>query len=620
MSNRVYLLGFDGANPDLIRRYVDEGAMPNVARLMERGVFGEYLSSVPMNTTVNWTTIATGAHPGTHGIADFWLHFPGEPLDKFHEAFDSALVQAEQIWHTADRAGKRALVTNYPVCYPLELEHGFFIGGEGTPFAGSIFELRPSSCFVTEAAAEGTERAEHITFDNEWKTVIRLDSSLDDVQASPEFALQITGSESANRQLKVYSSSGELLATLSVRTWTDWLAADWTVASHTRVGRFRLYLSELSENGERFKLYVSQVWPEDGYTQPAALAAELLDVAGPHLNYCGAGPWRRGWCDIGAWFDEMRYKGHWMARAASYVINKYEVDLYYSHFHILDHVFHYIWGWFDPASAWYDASRAEEFEQWIREAHVIVDETVGMYVDALGDDANIVMISDHGLVPHVKSVSINNLLAQAGLLAWEPGADGAPVVDWSRTVAFKPTDAVHIWLNLKGRDPDGIVDPADYESAQERVIRVLLDFTDPDTGGRPVAVALKKKDAAAFGIWGERAGDVIVMMNAEYSAQIAAPLSADGRVLVKMGPWEEGDESSHSAECHAVHGYTLPTNKLGRGGSEAGMILLAGPGLKRGERLTLPVPAVNVAPTVAHLLGIDPPAQCEGQAHFRALK
>ena len=160
----------------------------------------------------------------------------------------------------------------------------------------------------------------------------------------------------------------------------------------------------------------------------------------------------------------------------------------------------------------------------------------------------------------------------------------------------------------------------DYEAIQERIIKALLDFVDPENGKHPVAVALKKKDAVQYGLWGDMVGDVIVMMNAEYSAQYDAPLSVDGRILVKMGPQEEGDSLSHDATFHALHGYTLPTSKLGRGGSEAGMFIMAGPTVKEGIELKVPIPAISVAPTVAHVLDIPAPAQCDGQTLFQILK
>ena len=609
----------DGANPELIKKYAAEGVMPNVARLMERGVFGHYLSSVPPNTTVNWTTIATGANPGTHGITDFWLHFHGDPLDQYHDAFDSNLVQAEQIWYTAERAGKTALVMNYPVGYPIHLENGYFIGGEGTPYSGSIFELKASSCFVTASAAEGVTKAENLSLEAR-KGYIRLRPTDEPAENGPLLQVELLGAAGSHDQLAVQNAAGELMATLTERTWTEWLSAEFIKGGETRTGRFRIYLSELSADGQRVKIYISQIFPERGYTQPDELADELLEVAGPHLSYCGAGPYRRGWCDIRAWFDEMRYKGHWMAKAASHVVKTRGVDLMYSHFHMLDHVFHYIWGPVDPVTDWFDAIESQEYEHWFKEAHRIVDETVGIYVDSIGEAANYVMISDHGLIPHVKSVSINNLLAQAGLIHFDLDEQGSPVVDWSRTKAYKPTDAVHIYLNMIDRDPDCIVAAEDYDQVQNQVINALLDLKDPENGNHPVAIALKKRDAALLGLWGDRVGDVIVLMNAEYTAQMDAPLSADGRVLVKMGPVEEGDDRSHSAVFQAVHGYTLPTSRTGRGGSQAGVLIMAGPGLKQGHQLAVPVQGINVAPTVAHLLGIQPPANCEGQIHFKALE
>ena len=628
-KKRVILIGLDGANPDLIRHYVAEGVMPNFAKLMARGVFGEYLSAVPPNTTVNWTTIATGAHPGTHGITDFWPHFAGTPLDQVDDAFNSELVQAEQIWKTAARHNKLAAVQNYPVSWPWQAEDGIFIGAEGTPYSGSVFELKPSSGFVSPAAEPGTTRATVIDFSgdgNELSGELILTPTAGETGSSVCYRVKVSQSQGEGfDSVSFYDEDGERVAWLCEGAWSDWLTAVFTVDGQVRNGRFRFYITECSADGERIKIYVSQIFPEDNFTVPASLSEELVQEIGPHLSYCGSGPYRRGWAPIEAWFDEMRYKGIWMARAGVHVVEKYGVDLYYSHFHMFDHIFHYIWGFQDPATDWYDEARAPFFGGWIKEGHKIADEVLGIYLSGLDDgQTNFVLISDHGLIPHVKSVSINNLLAANELISYKAGEDGRPLIDWSQTLAYKPGDAVHIYINCIGRDPEGIVPPEEYEAVQERIIKVLLDFVDEENGKHPVAVALKKKDAVQYGLFGDMVGDVIVMMNAEYTAQMDAPLSLDGRILVKMGPQEEnggptGDIYSHDATFHAVHGYTLPTSKLGRGGSEAGMFLLVGPRVKEGVDLNVPITAVSIAPTIAYLLEMPPPAQCDGQVLFGIL-
>lgn len=616
-SKKVVLIGLDGANPQLLKSYVEQGALRHIASLMQRGIFAHNLPSIPANTTVNWATIATGANPGTHGITDFWVHFPGDPLDKFHDAFDSRLLQAEPVWNTADSAGRRVVVMNYPLAHPPSMQQGIFVGGEGSPYSGSLFEIRSASCFASKGASHSVQRATIVDFDKSGamlcgKFTLTPNKGVD--SSGVEYNVHLVCSQGQEYdRVEVLNQEGILIVALQQKQWSEWLSGRFIVDGEERKGWFRFYLTELSPDGERFKLYTSQVFPEEGYTVPNEVGQELLELAGPYLEYCGAGPYRRGWHDIQAWFDEMRYKGLWMAKAGSHLINKYDAHLFYSHFHALDHVFHYLWGGFDPLTGWYDPEKSSDYEAWMLAAHKIADDMVGIFLDEIGDDATYVIVSDHGLIPHIKSISINNLLAQAGLISWHPGPDHKPIVDWSKTVGYKPTDAAHIWINLEGRDPEGIVKETDYEVVQERIIDVLLSLRDPEDGRRPVALALKKRDATLLGLWGERVGDVIFLTEPEYSAMLGAPLSNDGRVIVRMGPEEEGIDGFHAPDFQSYHGCALPTAQLGRGGSEAGMFLIAGPGIKQGIELKTPIRAIDIAPTIAHLLDIPQPAQAEGQ-------
>ena len=66
-----------------------------------------------------------------------------------------------------------------------------------------------------------------------------------------------------------------------------------------------------------------------------------------------------------------------------------------------------------------------------------------------------------------------------------------------------------LYVNLKGRDPDGIVDPEDYEKVQQEIIDALISYVDPETGKRPVSLALTKQDARILGLYGDSIGDVV---------------------------------------------------------------------------------------------------------------
>lgn len=68
---KVVILGFDGADADLSRQWMDEGKLPNLAKLRDQGSFSPLQSTIPSQTPVSWSTFATGLNPGRHGIFDF---------------------------------------------------------------------------------------------------------------------------------------------------------------------------------------------------------------------------------------------------------------------------------------------------------------------------------------------------------------------------------------------------------------------------------------------------------------------------------------------------------------------------------------------------------------------
>ena len=74
LSKKLMVLGVDGMDPRLSRKYVDEGKMPNLKKIIERGAQRDdlvLLGAQPTVTPPQWTTLATGAYPSTHGITQF---------------------------------------------------------------------------------------------------------------------------------------------------------------------------------------------------------------------------------------------------------------------------------------------------------------------------------------------------------------------------------------------------------------------------------------------------------------------------------------------------------------------------------------------------------------------
>lgn len=115
LTDKIFCIGIDGMDPRLTRKYVDEGKLPNVKKLIERGACRHDLAMVGAMPTVTppmWTTLATGAYPNTHGITCFFR--ATEEPDEIAYNFDSRLCKAEQLWNVFAEAGKKTLVWHWP--------------------------------------------------------------------------------------------------------------------------------------------------------------------------------------------------------------------------------------------------------------------------------------------------------------------------------------------------------------------------------------------------------------------------------------------------------------------------------------------------------------------------
>ncbi len=115
-KRKVMVLGVDGLDPRLTRKFVNQGHLPNIAQYIERGACREDLVLLGANPTVTppqWTTLATGAYPMTHGITEFFGQHPTK-IDTMIYNLDSGRCQAEQIWNCFAEAGRKTLVWHWP--------------------------------------------------------------------------------------------------------------------------------------------------------------------------------------------------------------------------------------------------------------------------------------------------------------------------------------------------------------------------------------------------------------------------------------------------------------------------------------------------------------------------
>ncbi|MGD8257344.1 MAG: alkaline phosphatase family protein, partial [Desulfobacterales bacterium] len=169
-NQKLLMLGLDAALPDLIGKFANEGSMPVTKKLIEKGWFSRMVTTFPPLTAAAWGAITSGAGPGTAAIPSLMVHKPGEPLDKWHTSFCRHILEAETLWEAASKVGKKTLLMNWPVTWPLGLENGIQLAASLNPpfryFYMPLWDIASSAIFSTnvERCNQIPGRSVHVKF------------------------------------------------------------------------------------------------------------------------------------------------------------------------------------------------------------------------------------------------------------------------------------------------------------------------------------------------------------------------------------------------------------------------------------------------------------------------
>ncbi|MDP9223475.1 MAG: alkaline phosphatase family protein, partial [Actinomycetota bacterium] len=193
MTNRVLMLGLDGATYNVLTPALEAGHMPRLGTLLERGASGILTSTVPPYTPPGWTSIFTGVNPGRHGIFGFMLGHAQQPkglvrLDR---------VTAPALWNAANAQGASVGLFNIPMTYPAPAVDGFAVSGMLTPEGGGATPenfTQPDSLRDTITGAVGAYQIDiDVNYDEDWKStaiIERLSRNLAQKRKALEVLLQ----------------------------------------------------------------------------------------------------------------------------------------------------------------------------------------------------------------------------------------------------------------------------------------------------------------------------------------------------------------------------------------------------------------------------------------------
>jgi len=621
-AKKAMVIGLDGMILPFVERFVQDGKMPTFKKLMQEGVFGTAWSEYPTATQPNWSVIMTGAYPGTSGVYDMTIHIPGEPLDVVHTGFETRFCHAEHLWQVVDRLGKKPFLLKYPGTYPSRLKNGYQVDGHCAPagiidhhWGSSAVAVHPSRVYSTDSYT----RSIKVEFKPQkgWTNVpsTRLPALEETIPIAPgagDVPFHLLLIDSAGKGYdRVLIAPGKdaqkAVANLGLNEWSQMITAYFDGPEKKCDAAFRMKLMEVSPDSKKFKLYCSQVYPTVGFAYPESLGKELVKECGPFIEYIGLQPYIFGWTNEETWIQEMHYHTNLMEKYASYVFKNHPWDFFAMQWHAIDFAKHQFW-YFDPVGAYYDEKKAAALWKIIETTYAAADHLVSSMLQHVTKDTLFAIVSDHGHLPGVQEFLINNILIDNGFTTLKTqrnekgGVETLREVDWSKTKAFAQYGwAIQIYVNLKGRDPQGIIEPGkEYEKVRDKIIRLLYDTVDPKNGKHPVILALRREQADPLLHCGPNAGDVIYVLDPEYEAS--------GTIRVPSKHYEK----PHFASIHST---VLPNATLGMGTIEA-IYIFKGPGVRKGWKRPKPIRLIDFAPTVSYAMSIPAPAQADGTAIY----
>lgn len=661
-KQRVVVVGFDGMYPEMLEKFVKEGALPNFARLMREGAFARAIPAAPADTPTNWSTIATGAYPGSHGLNSFGIHHSGDPFEFDHNvmgnlhpriAFPEPPDQtfngeclAEYLWQQTEKLGLKSILVNFPGGWPPNLKSGIVVNGSG-PYASPVVKLTLPQRYST-AMADADAIKIKLAPARGWRDLPRsslppLEAQFTDSETRITYDLLLVATSGAAYDrvfIASQKSAAAPVAVLSQGESSPWLERKFHVtitgpqaevflalAEYKRldfdlVGRFKFRVLELASDGSRLVLERGTVYNPHDWAYPQQIADQLID-------YFDAQPQAPAapisiFSPLAMLNENTTTMGNGIAETTRYLTSHHDWDFLWVQMHEPDGINHNELSGLDSGWSGYSEKDAPRYWEDFRKQYQLLDRLLGNVLDCCVDQNTlVVVVSDHGALPVRKVVRLGDYLVEAGLLTYKDSPDGKDlVVDWGRTKVALGDHPLgqSIWVNLKGRDPQGIVELADYDEVRNQVIHVLQSIRDPGTNQPVIELAAKIEDASVWGDWGPRFGDVVYFFTPGYSndpsIHTVGPIEKEALSKDRISAdtsWYLTRRTLLKPILRGAHHAYLPTARLGEFSNEA-IFIAAGPDIKQGYRRPRPISLADVTPTVCYWRKIPVPANSEGGA------
>ncbi len=253
----------------------------------------------------------------------------------------------------------------------------------------------------------------------------------------------------------------------------------------------------------------------------------------------------------------------------------------------VDRVHHGFWKYFDETHPKHEPGNP--LERAVLDYYIAMDLEVGRTLAELDAETTVIVMSDHGAKRMVGGVCVNEWLQREGYLALkealtEPTPFSVDLVDWPRTAAWSDGGYyARVFLNVRGREPDGVIDASDYDRVRDTIAAKLEALVDHE--GQPMGTKVFKPEQI-YRATNNVAPDLIVYFG-----------DLNWRSVGSLGTGEIYTFENDTGPDDANH-------------AEYGIFIMAGESVAAGERSGLRI--TDIGPTVLDRMGTAVPAEMIG--------
>jgi predicted AlkP superfamily phosphohydrolase/phosphomutase len=624
-TRKLIILGIDGMDPELLRQFMAQGKMPNFTALAARGSFLPLQTSIPPQSPVAWASIITGMNPGAHGIFDFIHRDPATMTPYFSTSQVKPpehnfrlgnwviplsggkvllLRQGKAFWQYLDDRGVPLTVVRIPSNFPPVRSKGKTLAGMGTPDLlggyGTFSFYTDDPIFSPGPVNGGVVYPLRVEGDRIQGELHGPPNTLR--KDTPELTIPFTADRDPSEPVVRIAIQDQRII-LREREWSNWIRVKFTLIPGLESvnGICRFYLKQVRP---QFELYVTPLnldpsRPALPISTPESYARELSRDVGLFYTQGIAEDTKAltsGLLNDAEYLEQAHIVFDEQRKVFEHELARFREGLFFFYFSSLDQNGHMFWRSFDDKYPAFDRETAAKYGKVLETYYEEMDRLLGQALKHEDESTTVLVVSDHGFAPFRRSFNLNTWLVENGYLLLRSGgpAQGRDIfrdADWSRTRAYG-LGLNGLYLNLRGREKNGIVDPgAEADALLKEITAKLEAVQDPDSKQR-IITRVDSSAQAYSGPLAAQAPDLIVGYNRGYRVGWDSVLGgAPARVLEdNTEPWS-GD---HCMDYTLVPGIVLSNRKI------------------QANRPAL----TDIAPTILAEFGIPHPATMPGHSMF----